>query len=142
VAVDLQALMDEMADLIRATLTSEELPVQVEPKMIFNPTCPSIDIYPSNPSRGEESAGMGDLSGEYLFTVRARFAMSDTDSGQELALALMNEADDLCLAAALADDQTLNGYASSVYVEPPSGFLNFDPHMGVTWPVTVYAVDS
>jgi hypothetical protein len=139
---DLVLIMEEMADKIRATLSTVDFPVQVEPRMIFNPTCPSVDIYPANPSREQESAGMGDLAGAYLFTVRARFLMDDTDSGQELALAMMNDNDDLCLGWALFDDQTLNGYASSVFVDDPSGFLAFDPHMGVTWRVTVYAVDS
>lgn len=141
-AVDLVALMDEMADTIRAALTDVNFPVQVEPRMIFNPTCPSIDIYPANPSRDQESGGMGDLFGSYMFTVRARFTMADNDSGQELALAMMNEADPLCLAVALSDDPTLNGYASSVYVQEPSGFLAFPPDMGCTWTVEVLAVDS
>jgi hypothetical protein len=139
---DLVTLMEQMADIIRNTLTDVTLPVQVEPRMIFNPTCPSIDIYPANPSREQEAAGMGEMAGAYLFTVRARFNMEDTDSGQDLALALMNEADPLCLGWALFDDQTLNGYASSVGIGDPSGFLAFDPHMGVTWLVEVLAADS
>jgi hypothetical protein len=99
-------------------------------------------VYPANPSREQEAAGMGDLFGAYMFTVRARFTMADNDSGQELALAMMNESDPLCLAVALSDDPTLNGLASSVYVQDPSGFLSFDPNMGVTWTVEVIAAES
>lgn len=138
---DLVALMDEMADTIRTALSDVAFPVQVEPRMIFNPTCPSVDIYPANPSRDQDAAAFGELSGAYVFTVRARFNREDTDSGQELALALMNENDELCLGLALFDS-TLGGYANSVEVDDPSGFLNFDPHMGVTWRVSVIAAES
>lgn len=139
---DLVALMEQMADAIRVSLSSVDLPVQVEPRMIFNPTCPSVDIYPAIASRDQEDAAMGALFGSYRFTVRARFAMADNDAGQDLALAMMNEADPLCLAAALADEPTLNGYADSLYVEDQSGFLAFDPNMGVTWTVSVLAAES
>jgi hypothetical protein len=134
--------MDEIANTIRTTLSTTSLPVQVEPRMIFTPTCPSVDIYPAPIARDPEAGGMGDMSGAYVFTVRARFNMEDSDSGQDLALAMMNEADDLCLGLALFEDQDMNGYASSVSVGDPTGFLEFSPYMGVQWQVSVIAAES
>lgn len=128
--------MDELANLIRDTLDDVNFPVQVEPRMIFNPTPLSIDIYPAAVSRDDATAAFGDISGGYLLTVRARINRDDTDAAQDVLLALMDDEDPLCLGAALHEDD-LNGYATSVSVTDPSGFLVFDPHVGVTWSVLV-----
>lgn len=128
--------MDELATVIRDTLSTTPFPVQVEPRMIFNPSPPSIDIYPGAVSRDDATAAFGDISGGYLLTIRARINKEDTDAAQDVLLALMDDEDPLCLGAALHESD-LDGNASSVAVTDPSGFLVFDPHVGVTWSVLV-----
>src|SRR5688572_2096583 len=92
-------IMDEMAAQIRDVLAPvTDVDVQVEPRMVLSPTVPSIDIYPGDPSRDTDSAAFDDLSGGYLFTVRARVGTTDDNAGQDLLLAFMDDTDALCLA--------------------------------------------
>lgn len=133
-------LMGAMADTIRDTLSTSDFPVQVEPKMIFNPTPLSVDIYPGFVARDTETAGMGELAGAYVFTVRARINKDDTDATQEVLFAMLDDEDPLCLAAALMADPTLGGAAADVFVSESSGLFEFDPYVGVTWSVLVVNV--
>lgn len=142
--VSLTALMDEMAATLRtAFAAATDVTVQVEPRMNFNPTPPSVDVYPGDPFGFDEAAAFTDDGGEIVFTVRARVSTADTAAGQELLLAMMDITDDLSVAAALQDDQTLNGHAGSVYVQGPSGYVQFidaghqGSLLGCTWSVTV-----
>lgn len=121
---------------------------QIVSGLNFNPTGLSIDIYPADPFRGTESAGFGDTSGEYIFLVRARISGGDSAASQDDLLALMDDEDDLCLAAALMEDQTLNGLASTVDVEDSSGFRQYvgvdnkNAYLGCQWTVTVLNVTT
>ena len=94
-----------------------ETEVQVTGRMNPNPTPPSIDIYPGDPFRDTPTAGFQDVGGELLFTVRARVTTIDNIAGQDLLLRLMDDEDDISVAGTLMEDQTLNGLASSVFVE-------------------------
>lgn len=125
-----------MADQIRAALEAvTETPIQVEPKRLWNPTPPTIDIYFGAISRDGDSAAFDDISGGYLFTVRARVPTADMDGGRDFLDAFADDTDDLCLAKALLDDPTLGGTATSidvrdftgetVYVEGQSELLGF-----------------
>lgn len=122
-----------MADQIRNALGTVQVEgntvyVQVEDDLVVNPTPPTIDMYPGALSRETESAGMGDMQGGYLFTVRARVSTADGSAERKLLRRFMDDADDLCIAAAIMDDETLNGYASSVAVRDPTGYTLFpDP---------------
>lgn len=141
-------IMVAMADQIRSHYASaiDDLDLQVEPKFVYNPSPPTIDIYPGTPGRDSNTAAFDDLDGAYRFVVRARVA-GDQDAQQELLIAFMDDTDDLCIAFALMDDPTLNGYANSVSVESPTGFQLYPdlvpaPLLGVQWPVTVIAGQS
>lgn len=141
-------LMDVMADTIRAHYEAEvdDLDLQVEPRFVYNPTPPTVDIYPGTPGRDEATAAFDDISGAYRFVVRVRVA-GDESAQQDLLIAFMDDTDDLCIAHALMDDPTLNGYANSVDVQAPSGFqlypdLTDRPLLGVQWPVLVIAGES
>lgn len=124
-------LMEEMADQIRDAVSSvTDVDVQVEPRMVLNPTPPTIDIYPGDSARDQFSAAFDDIDGGYFFTVRARVNTADTEAGQDLLLAFMDDTNDLCLAQALYDDKTLNGYASSVDVRDVSGYRLFEHPSG------------
>jgi len=126
----LVAIMDALADQIRGVMedATGEFPVQVEGRMIAAPTPPTIDMFPGDASRFPDSGGYNLIQdqGGYNITVRVRVATADSFAQQELALRFMDDTDPLCVAAAVQDDPTLGGLASSVSVENPTGFLQ-DP---------------
>lgn len=129
--MSLITIMDEMADQIRSVVEAvTDIDVQVESRMVFNPTPPCIDLYPGDTSRDELTAAFDDVTGAYVFTVRARVNTADTDAGQDLLLALMDDANALSLAGALLDEPTLNGYASSLHVRDFSGYRLFEHPSG------------
>ena len=140
--------MDEMADTIRAVVAGADWDIQVEPRMVLNPTTPSIDIYPGDPSRDPETAAFGDIDGGHWFNVRARVSPNDHEANQEVLLAFLDDEDDLSIGAALMDDPTLNGHASGMGMESPSGFVLFptvtgtEVHIGVLWRVLVIPARS
>jgi hypothetical protein len=142
-------IMDAMADQIRSVVDDvTDVDVQVEPRLNLNPTPPSIDIYPGDLARDQPSAAFDDISGGYLLTVRARVSTADNEAGQALLLAFMDDTNDLSIGQALADDTTLNGYASSLDVTSQTGYVLFpDPGgegalLGCQWTVLVLAGNS
>lgn len=141
-------IMDGMAAKITAALAGAPWPIQVRGRMIVNPTPPSIDIFPGDPSRGNDLTGFGDVMGELIFTVRARVTTADNEAGQDLMLAFMDDEHDYCIAAALEADQTLNGLAASVDASDMSGMIPFlDPGgegslLGCQWTVLVVNAPS
>ena len=109
-------LLDELAATMRAVVgpAVTETEVQVTGRRNFNPTPPSIDIYPGDPFRSTpDSAGFGETGGELLLTVRARVTTVDNIAGQDLLLRLMDDEDAISVASTLMEDQTLGGLASS-----------------------------
>lgn len=121
-----------MADALNAVMGTDELgenAIQVVPRLNFNPQAPtSIDIYPATPFREDDTAGMGDLAGAMIFTVRARATIGDNDGAQEQLLALMDDENALCVAAALESDPTLGGTVDQITVDLHNGFQVFsDP---------------
>jgi len=124
-------IMEAMADQIREALLSvTDVAVQVEPRMVLNPSPPTIDIYPGDDARDPSSAGFDDVAGGYFFTVRARVSTADETAGQDLLLAFMDDENELCLAVALLDEPTLNGYATSLDVRSLSGYRLFEHPSG------------
>lgn len=140
-------MADEMAEQIRdAVAAVTDLDVQVEPRMVLTPTPPSVDIYPAEPFREVDQAGFGDIAGAYRFTVRARVSFADRDAGMDLLLQFMDDEHPLCLAHALADDQTLNGLAANVEVTDPTGWRQYTTpdgagsYVGCEWTCSVKQV--
>lgn len=123
----LAEIQDAMADLIRDNLDDiTDLQVQVEPRMIVYPTPPTIDIYPGDPSEDPELASFGDLVGGELIVVRARVHTADSNAGQDILLALMDDEDPLSIVAALDSDPTLGGAASDTHMRGRGGFALFE----------------
>jgi hypothetical protein len=120
----LAQILDEMADIVRGTLDDvTDVDVQVEPRIVLSPTPPTIDMFPTDPSNDQLLAGFADDVGGELITVRARVNTADSDAGQDLLLALMDDEDPLSLIAALNDDPTLNGTASDCAFRGRSGYV-------------------
>ncbi len=118
-------LLDAMADQIRtAVAAATDVDVQVEPRMVTNPSPPTVDMYPGDIARGTEAAAFGD-DGEFLFTVRARVDTNDHEANQDLLLAFMDDVNELSLAIALVDEPTLGGLASSLDCVDPTGYVQY-----------------
>lgn len=127
----LRDILDAAADQIRSTLAAlDATDVQVEPRMVLNPTPLTIDLYPGDPSRDTGTAAFDDINGGYLITVRARIGTVDFDAGYDLLISLMDDDDQLCLAQALLDDPTLNGYAADIDVRDPTGLRAYEHPSG------------
>ncbi len=139
-------IVNELVANLEAMVAGSDYEIDVVGEMLFNPSTTAIDIYPADPFRDPQYAGQGDVGGSYEFIVRARTGMNDLSSGQAILLDLMDDDSDVCVAHAVGDDPTLNGYAQDVFVGDPSGFQPFvSPEgtlVGVTWPVTVFGAHS
>lgn len=143
------AIMDELAATLEAVIGTSVLGedgAQIVPRLNLNPTGLSIDIYPGDPFTDDTGAGFGDATGRLIFTVRARVNLADIDGGQEALLDLMDDESERSVAVTLLDDQTLNGRASSVYVEGPSGYQVYGDNpgsmLGAQWRVTILNVTT
>jgi hypothetical protein len=135
---------EALADAIRTAVDGSDPKTEVYETMQPAPMgLVSIDIYPADPFRRSESAGMGDIAGSYVFKVRARIDEADLDANQAALDSLMSDDDPLCIAAALMADQRLGDLAFTVDVDGPSGYTRYqdvDRHaalLGVDWTVEV-----
>jgi hypothetical protein len=145
----LAEIMDALADQIRSVIDDvTDVDVQVEPRMILNPTPPCIDMYTADPSEDSELRAFGDSVGGELITVRVRVGTADHAAGQDLLLALMDDQDPLSLVEAMNENDTLDGLASSVYPRERSGYITFIDSasdaalLGATWQVVVIKAPS
>ena len=143
-------IMNEMADQIRAAVvTVTDVDVQVEPRMVPNPTPPTIDIYPGDSPRDRDTAGFAvdDDEGWYI-TVRARVGTADNFAGQDLLLALMDPTNALSVGQALYDEPTLNGYATDLDIVAQTGYIAIPDldggatRLGCQWTVRVLPVTT
>lgn len=154
-SLTVQEMMDALANQIQTSMaitvgTADPVMegLQVYPRLVWNPTPPSIDVYPADPFQEGLAFGRGD--NEMFFTVRARVNTPDHEGAQDLLLAMMDPQQDLSVAAAItaagtaAPAKTLGGMVENVTVEPPSDFGVFvdpGPHggalLGCTWRVRV-----
>lgn len=137
-------ILDALADQIRDAMSAQSTwTFQVEPRMILNPTLPSIDMYPADPARDSETGAFGATAEEiaegYWVTVRCRAATLDHVANQDILLELLDDESEISLVQALYDDPTLGGAAADVSFETSSGFLPFPTidgsatHIGVLW---------
>lgn len=139
--------MDQIAETLRDAWDSvefagQEINVQVEPRLVVNPSPPTVDIYPADPPRDETLAGFGEI-GAVALTVRARVSTADNVAGQELLIAFMDDNDELNVAGALWAGRLLDGWGEIKDISPPTGYgVYTDPsgqgaYLGVQWRVTV-----
>ena len=117
--------MGAMASQIAAAVTGDYDDIQVYAGIIWNPTSPTIDLYPGGLARNGASAAFDEISGGYLFTVRARVITPDVDAAQTLLWRFMDDTDDMSIAGALMADPTLNGYASTLSIRDIGGAIPY-----------------
>ncbi len=143
-------ILDSLAATLEAIMGPAELgenAIQVVGRWNPNPQSPtSIDIYPGDPFRGQETAGFQDIDGEYIFTVRARVTTPDIDGAQDQLLHLMDDEHDLCVASALDMNNDLDGTVAQVLCDGNTGFRLFnDPPgemLGCAWRCIVVNVTT
>lgn len=144
----LRELLDEMAATIRTAVNSDDIDVQVEPRIVGSPSTPSIDMHlGSGPATDESTAGFVDAQGGFRITVRARVQTNDSEANQDFLVDLMDDQTDVSLINALYDDPTLNGLASSISMESVTGHTYIpgaggDVFLGCVWVFTVLRAES
>ena len=142
-------LLDAMADQIRAALddalSAASFTVQVEPRLVFAPSPPTVDMYPGDLARGTEARAFG-TEGEFLFTVRCRVNPNDADANQDILLGMMDDVNALSVPMALLDEPTLGGLAADVDVRDVTGFnlypFGADSLVGFQFTAVVIRADS
>jgi len=142
----LDAIMQALADQIQLTLSGTADPLienlQVTGILNIDPTPPSIDVYPADPS--QESLTFGRANNELSFTVRARVTTVDHEAGQRLLLSMMDPSATTSLTRAVKANKTLTGKVSALSVAGPSGFGVYNDrqgegsYLGCTWTVRVF----
>jgi hypothetical protein len=115
---------------IAAQLEQELAPlvdgIQIDPKLVSNPTPPCLDIFP-DPTAFIERTSFGPGGGyEAVYTIRARVVTADQQDGQELLLELLDPHGPLSVWAALETDATFGGAVDDSTVEAVSGFLPYE----------------
>jgi len=133
----LAEVLTRMADQIRTTIDVTDVAVQVEDRMVLNPTPPCIDIWPGDPSLDPALSGFGQIAGGELITIRACISTADDRAGQDLLLAFMDDEDPLSVGAALLADPTLNGWAQTLDLVARSGYVRVPvstgEYLGCLW---------
>jgi hypothetical protein len=117
--------------------------LQVYPFLNYNPTPPSIDIYPAD--LFQTGSGFRDDS-DVFFTVRARTTTADHEAGQKALLRMLDRHAPESVEEALTLDQTLGGrvHSTGIAEDGVSGYREYleDPQangrlIGCEWRVHV-----
>jgi hypothetical protein len=119
----LTEIMQALATQIDTTLagTAQVIPgLQVTPLLNWNPSPPSIDMFPATPF--QEPIAFGPGNNELNFTVRARVNTPDHEGAQELLLMMMDRNASESVALAILGDTSLGGKVEHVNVEGPSDY--------------------
>ena len=135
--------MDALASQIQTELDPVISELQVDGRLVMNPTPPCIDIYPGEPF--QEAFTMGHGNNSFFFSVRGRVHTADHEAGQDLLLSMMDPAEPESVLQAIVSDTTLGGLVDDLaVVEGPSSFGYFnDPGstenrlLGCIWRVQV-----
>lgn len=149
----LREILEAAGDQIRDVMEAEaDWDIQVEPSMILNPTPPTIDMYPGDPSTDGSTASHAATyaqSGEgFWLNIRARVNPNDNIANQEVLLELMDPESDISLVQAIYDDPSLGGHASDINLDSTSGFVLVPKvdgsavHVGIIWRFLVIAARS
>lgn len=143
--MSLVAILDALADQVSNAVGQD---VQVTPRMNFNPSPPSIDMYPGDAGRDSLTAAFDDASGGWFITVRARVLTADYEAGQNNLLAFMDDEDDRSVVLAVLDEPTISGTATSVDLSSQSGYTLFPTsdgagaYLGCLWTFLVLPAHS
>ena len=117
----MQALASQIETTLAGTADPQRVPgLQVTPLLNWNPSPPSVDVFPATPF--QEPIAFGPGNNELNFTVRARVNTPDHEGAQELLLTMMDPASTESVAMAILEDTTLDGKVEHVNIEGPSDY--------------------
>lgn len=116
-------IMEALAAQLHTGLADAVEGLQVERRMIPNPSPPVIDMYPGDPF--QEQIAYSYVERELLLILRARVTTIDNVAGQELLLAMMDMATPESVLAAVGADKTLGGLVGSTVLEGSSGYTRY-----------------
>lgn len=120
--------MTALADQIRTYLASvTDITVHVEGRAFKTAEVPAVDMYVTGPN-GLEDGLVGfnrNPIGFIPLNIRVRVSPADSEAGEDLFLAFTDDEDDLAIVAALADDPTINGLASTIKWGDWAGYTDF-----------------
>jgi hypothetical protein len=144
VAAIMDALAEQLSDELCGTANPQAIPnLQVDGRMIPNPTPPAIDIYPADPFQVPQ--GFNSPNPTIYLTVRARVTTADSEGGQDLLLAMMDPDSSESVAQAILSSRTLGSTIGRLSVmDGPSAFGVFQDTggdgnlLGCTWTVQVH----
>ena len=125
----MDAALEQIEDTLSPLLAAAGVDAQFHSGRLNVPAAtPAVDIYPGAGRDTDTRMFSEDYDGGgYLYTVRVRLSSNDYDANQRILYRFMDDADELCIAAAL-DGDDLDGLAASVDCTDPSGEVLFsDP---------------
>ncbi len=140
------AVAEALADALTDVSPVNEM--TVEPRMLFTPNEPAIDIYPADPA--EDVSGYGAGSRVHWFTVRLRVGTNDADGNQDFLYNSRNPTGPQSVRAALkADGTDLDGLADAIQILGPTGFQLYEDvtsgapkYLGQEWRVGVHVSEG
>jgi hypothetical protein len=136
------AIRVALADQLREALVPVLGDMQVEPKLVWRPTPPTLDVLGGDTQVA--AIAFGDAEVDLHYTIRARVGTPDVDAALDLLDELRDPVGDGSVVLAVAADSTLGGACSQcVVVEGPTGDQVFPATdgagdlLGCLWTVTV-----
>lgn len=136
----MDALAAQIQDVLCGTANPLIERLQVEPRMVFNPTPPSIDVYPAEVFT--ETIAFDER--EFHFMVRVRVGTAENEGGQDLLLTMMDPRSAESVEGAILSDPTLGSTVDDISLTAQTGFGVFPAVaagegslLGCTWDVTV-----
>jgi len=116
-------------------LTSQIDGLQVYGYLNWNPTPPSLDVYPGDPFQTDGTFGP---HSQVFFTVRARVSTADSEAGQKQLLRMLDPQDTASVEGALANTATVvpegvSGFREYIEDSTTNGRL-----LGCEWRVGAY----
>lgn len=148
-------IMDAMAEQLEDVLQpATDIDLHIEGRAFLAAETPAIDMLIADPSGLEEGlAGFGNhaLYGAFPITLRVRVSTADIYAGEDLLLALIDDAGPLSIIAALDSDRTLGGICDDLtwgHGFPWSGYRDFPDvngdgiFLGSTMPIIIVKTQS
>lgn len=130
--------MDALAAQISTVLCGTANPLipnlQVDGRIVPQPSPPTIDMYPSDPFT--EATGFAKGEKDYFIDVRARVGLADSEGGQDLLLSMMDTQSSTSVEQAILSNTSLSGGGRVSVVDGPR-FRPFGDLVGCFWTVRI-----
>jgi hypothetical protein len=133
--VSVLELLAEVADAL-APLADEIPDLNIYSHWTGVPTPPALDVYPGSPF--QTGAGFGAGNTQVFLTVRARVAMLDPATGQQLLLRLLDPDDPASVERALQDTVVVTEAGVSGFTQYADDAPINERMLGCEWRVSTF----